>query len=104
MSDKKQHSYNEEGDASHYDTDRLNSIIKMEAIWGTYAMMLHCEITAFKYRERIGKKHKGTTGIMLDLTKAEWYENAARYFWRKMQDNEFIHGNSSLEKKGLPWK
>lgn len=45
-------------------------------IWGIEAVMLHCEITAFKYRMRIGKKPGQS--IENELNKALWYENKAK--------------------------
>lgn len=94
-------SYNEQGDAKHYDSDRLNTIIKMERIWGTKAVMTHCEITAFKYRERVGKKEGQP--VELDLIKALWYEKAAAYYFEKIgKPEEIIIDNYS--KQGLPWK
>lgn len=99
--EKSEQQYNEKGDAKHYDMDRLNTLVKMERIWGTEALMHHCEITAFKYRERIGKKKDQP--VQLDLTKAEWYEHAARFFYDKLQKLEGIPG-TGIKKMGLPWK
>lgn len=98
---KKNESYDNEGNAKHYDQDRINTIIKMERIWGTEALMYHCEITAFKYRERIGKKIDQPPS--LDLIKAEWYEKAARHYFLKLH-----HGNPIIilgggKKEPLPW-
>jgi hypothetical protein len=73
----------------------------MERIWGTEALMTHCEITAFKYRERIGKKPG--QDIQLELTKAEWYEKAAKYFFTKIQENSIMPG-LPIKKIDLPWK
>lgn len=93
-------SYNSSGDATHYDKDRLNTIIKMERIWGTEAIMTHCEITAFKYRERVGKKIGQPAD--LDLLKATWYENAANYYYEKLHKGIPIVVNNTI-KEGLPW-
>lgn len=94
-------SYNEKGDATHYDSERLNTIIKMERIWGTEAIMTHCEITAFKYRERLGKKEGQP--MELDLLKAQWYEQAAKYFFAKITNGEAVPG-LEIKRYGLPWK
>lgn len=93
--------YNEKGDAKHYDQDRINTIIKMERIWGTEAIMYHCEITAFKYRERLGKKLDHP--IELDLLKAEWYEKAAAYYYDKLHNGNPIIILSGGSKEPLPW-
>ena len=54
--DEAREMYDKKGNAKHYDSDRINDIVKMERIWGTYEVMIWCEITSFKYRMRIGKK------------------------------------------------
>lgn len=93
--------YDKNGNAAHYDTDRLNSIIKIERIWGTAATMLFCEITAFKYKERVGKKD--TDSIEQELLKANWYENAAKYYFNKIGTDKEIEGLNH-HKYGLPWE
>jgi hypothetical protein len=98
----KKENYDSEGNAEHYNTERLNSAIKMEAIWGTHAMMVFCEINAFKYRERLGKKDGASPAQ--DLVKAEWYEKAAKFYFKKLQDDEGIEGHSYAIKYNLPWK
>ena len=91
-------SYNERGDAKHYDQQRLNAIIKMERTYGTLAVMTYCEINADKYRERIGKK-KGQS-LEQEVMKIEWYENAARHYFKKLKtDDEIIVDN--YIKRGL---
>lgn len=44
-------------------------------IWGVDAFITFCEINAFKYRMRLGKKPEQP--IERDLSKAKWYENKA---------------------------
>jgi hypothetical protein len=48
----------------------------MLAIWGKEAFILHCEMSAFKYRQRLGLKPDQP--IEQDLNKALWYENKAK--------------------------
>lgn len=45
-------------------------------IWGVDAFITHCEITAFKYRMRLGLKPDQP--IERDLAKAQWYESKAK--------------------------
>jgi len=44
-------------------------------IWGEEAFINFCELNAFKYRMRAGKKEGNT--IEEELGKAEWYERKA---------------------------
>lgn len=93
--------YNDKGDATHYDQNRLNSIVKYERVYGTLAIMLFCEISADKYRERIGKKDNQP--IEQELNKIAWYENAARFYFNKLgTEHEIVVNNRHMEK--LPWK
>jgi hypothetical protein len=71
MSD--QSKYDQAGNASHYD-NRINTLVLIERTWGTYEAMVFCEITAFKYRARIGRKDDPA----LELTKLKWYETQAK--------------------------
>lgn len=48
----------------------------MVDIWGVEAFIKHCEMTAFKYRMRVGKKPDQP--VERDLEKAKWYENKAK--------------------------
>ena len=45
-------------------------------IWGQEAFIKHCEMTAFKYRMRIGSKPDQPAER--DLEKARWYEAKAK--------------------------
>jgi len=100
---KIEEAYNNVGDAKHYDSERINTIIKMEAIWGTAALMYYCEINAFKYRERAGKKK--TQSLEQEILKAEWYERAAAYFFAKIEADEATSGvdDNFPKKMNLPW-
>jgi hypothetical protein len=71
MSD--QSKYDQAGNASHYDA-RINTLVLIERTWGTYEAMVFCEITALKYRTRIGKKDDPE----LELKKLKWYETQGK--------------------------
>ena len=80
--------YDEKGNAAHYDTERVNTIRAFEKIYGTLAVMYFCEINALKYRMRVGKK-EGNSAEQ-ELIKAKWYEDAAAYYFRKINENKEI--------------
>ena len=61
---------------SHYKQSGKEVIDMMVDIWGKDAIATHCEITAFKYRMRLG--NKPDQPIERDLEKAKWYENKAK--------------------------
>lgn len=48
---------------------------EMIDIWGKDAFIKHCEMCAFKYMRRLGKKP--TASVQEDLDKANWYLNKA---------------------------
>ena len=60
---------------SHYNSGGKETFEKMIDIWGVEAFISHCEMTAFKYRMRLGLKPDQPIGR--DLEKAMWYENKA---------------------------
>jgi hypothetical protein len=60
-------------DPSHYKNGSKETFEMMIDIWGVDAFILHCEMTAFKYRMRLGKKPDQP--VERDLEKALWYEN-----------------------------
>jgi hypothetical protein len=80
--------YDSQGNAKHYTDQRLNSLVMIERTWGTYEAMVFCEITAFKYRYRLGKK----PGQPLDqeLIKSSWYEKKAKEMQAKIGTDEEI--------------
>lgn len=59
----------------HYKTGGIEVFDMMVLIWGVEKAIAHCEMTAFKYRMRVGKKPDQP--IERDLEKAKWYENKA---------------------------
>ena len=60
----------------HYKQGSKEVIEMMQDIWGKEALILHCEMTAFKYRMRIG--NKPNQPIEQELEKAKWYEQKAK--------------------------
>lgn len=61
---------------NHYKNGGKEVIQMMEDIWGVEALIAHCEMTAFKYRMRVGLKPDQP--IERDLEKAKWYEDKAK--------------------------
>lgn len=52
------------------------TIESMVAIWGKEKVATYCEMSAFKYRARAGKKDPAK--ITEDINKAMWFENKAK--------------------------
>jgi len=93
--------YDSKGNASHYSATRLNGIIKYERNYGTLAVMTFCEITADRYRTRIGKKDNQS--LEQEVLKIGWYERAAQYYFEKLgTDDEIVIDNR--KKFNLPWE
>ena len=61
---------------SHYNTYPMETIDMMVDIWGKDKVADWCEITAFKYRMRMGTKPDNS--IEQDLKKEQWYLNKAK--------------------------
>lgn len=61
---------------SHYNSSSVETIEKMRRIWGNDATALWCEMTAFKYRDRIGNKPDNSNDQ--EVGKIKWYENKAK--------------------------
>ena len=61
---------------SHYKNQSHEVWEMMVAIWGKEKYIAHCEMCAFKYRQRLGSKPDQP--IERDLAKAKWYEDKAR--------------------------
>ena len=60
----------------HYKKLPKETIEIMVDIWGEEAVAIHCQISAFKYRMRLG--HKEGQELLDEIGKIEWYENKAR--------------------------
>ena len=63
---------------SHYNNYDIEVIDMIERIWGIDAVIQWCEITAFKYRMRVGTKPGNS--IEQDLNKEQWYLNKAKEY------------------------
>lgn len=55
----------------------------MEAIYGVEATIIFCEMTAFKYRMRVGTKPDNS--VEQDLQKERWYLNKAKELRAKIK-------------------
>jgi hypothetical protein len=60
----------------HYKRGNMEVIDMMKLLWGTEALIAHCEMTAFKYRMRAGTKPDQP--IERELEKARWYQEKAK--------------------------
>lgn len=61
---------------SHYQNSSKEVWEMMVLIWDKEAFIKHCEMTAFKYRMRVGLKPDQP--VERDLSKAKWYEDKAK--------------------------
>jgi len=59
---------------SHYRRYPVETIDMMIAIWGKEKTIDYCEMTAFKYRMRLGHKDS----VDQDMKKEEWYLNKSK--------------------------
>ena len=59
---------------AHYKSYSVETIDMMVAIYGKEKVAIHCELTAFKYRMRAGKKGD----VSVCLKKENWYLNKAK--------------------------
>lgn len=91
----------DKGNASYYDTERINSMVVLERTFGTYESMIFCEMTAMKYRLRMGKKNDQP--IEQELLKIKWYESAAKFFKMKLDTQDGIL-SMGPKNKPLQWK
>jgi len=89
--------YDNQGNAQHYNTERIPGMYALEQMFGSEAMMHFCEINAMKYRMRLGKKEGAP--IEQDLTKAKWYEDAAKYYAGLDEFKAGFHIGSNYFKK-----
>ena len=60
----------------HYKKLPKETIEIMVDIWGAEAVALHCQMSAFKYRMRLG--HKEGQALEDEVGKIKWYEDKAR--------------------------
>lgn len=62
--------------ADHYRCFPIETIELMRRIWGNEMTSTWCEMTAFKYRMRLG--HKPTASVEKDIKKEKWYLDKAK--------------------------
>ena len=70
----------------HYNNYSIEVIEMMEGIWGKEQTALWCEMTAYKYRMRVGTKPDNS--IEQDLAKEKWYLDKAKELREKLKHNE----------------
>ena len=71
---------------SHYNNYNIEVIDMMERIWGTTAVAVWCQITAFKYRMRMGTKPG--EALQQDLEKEQWYLKKAEELKEKLSQQK----------------
>lgn len=81
--------YDQKGNAKHYSDNRINMVRMLDSIWGTETTMKFCEMNAFKYRMRLGKKDDPS----LEMSKIKWYEAMAKFLQNRM--------TSGIKKSGV---
>ena len=69
---------------THYRQRSMEVIDMMRAIYGDEAVAAHCDITAFKYRMRVGLK--AGQPVEQDVGKALWYERMAAHLRGRGED------------------
>lgn len=70
---------------SHYNSSSVETIEKMIRIWGYEKTAIWCEMTAFKYRDRIGNKPGNS--LEQEMGKIKWYEAKADELYNKMKSD-----------------
>ena len=70
--------------ADHYRVFPIETIDLMEKIWGLEAVKQWCEITAFKYRMRLG--YKPSNSVEIDLKKEKWYLDKAKEISKRISE------------------
>lgn len=72
---------------SHYvQEDGRQTWERMLDMWTTEQVALWCEMTAFKYKERIGKKPNESSDR--EMKKIQWYENKAKELYEISIDSK----------------
>lgn len=67
----------------HYNKYSTETIDMIELIWGPEKAALWCEITAFKYRMRMGSKPGSS--MIEDLKKEDWYIKKSKELYNKVK-------------------
>ncbi len=90
--------YNSEGDPTHYNRGLVQGIDQMERIYGTYNLIIFCDMNIFKYRSRIGDKIGAD--IDTDLMKIRWYERKREELTERMgTKNELVYKIQVVKKE-----
>ena len=76
---------------SHYNQYDIEVIDMIIRIWGPEAAALWCDITAFKYRMRMGTKPDNS--IEQDIKKEQWYLNKAKEIRASIVRENLINKN-----------
>lgn len=71
---------------AHYKRASIETIEKMRRIYGPILTIAYCEMTAFKYRERIGLKPDQP--LEQEMGKIRWYENKALELKNQLTEEE----------------
>lgn len=93
--------YDHQGNASHYNMERVGVMQIFERSFGTLAVMHFCELNALKYRLRMGKKENQSAAQ--ELLKAKWYEKAANFYFERLGTPLEVPGLAGNKKHGNPW-
>lgn len=88
-------SYEHVNHPTHYNNYSVECLEMMRLIWGDEATARWCEMTAFKYRMRLGLKPNNP--IEQDLAKEKFYLDYAR----KLRPNEDIDELARLMKRPI---
>ena len=82
--------YDDQGSAEHYRGSRIELQHQLESIWGTFQLMTFCEMSAYCYRMRAGKKIGNE--IQQEIKKAEWFEKRAKFLHEKILSGKDLPG------------
>lgn len=80
---------------AHYKSSSVETIEKMRRIYGDGLTMIYCEMTAFKYRERLGLKPDQP--IEQELGKVRWYEKKAQELRATLSEGDGLNPNWELD-------
>lgn len=75
----------------HYNNYSKETIDMMVDIFGLENTIMWCEMTAFKYRMRMGTKPD--TPIQQDIDKESWYLNKKQELQNKLIEKQKLHSN-----------
>lgn len=75
--------YEQVNHPTHYNAYSVETIDMMERIYGAEATAQWCEMTAFKYRMRMGMKPDNS--VAQDLAKERWYIERASHLRNKKE-------------------